>query len=340
MRRIKFRYRYIVLIAIVALLILLIVFFPIFRQLAGVVLVSFIISYTLKPLQKFFISKGIRRKTAAILTIGIVVVFLGAVLWVLVPWIYNESDNFAEVIGEAQIYLKQMEDKFASMKDLSIFKDIFYDSYDRMQIMIQEFTNNFFIKLMSAAEDILLLFIMPTLIYFFLSDGDNISLSILKYIPLKDKYEVRKMADHIDKVMERYIITQLELCGIIAVLTYIVLLFSGIKYPMVLALLNGIFNIIPYFGPLIGALPIVLMALLSSGRKALVVIVWLFIIQQLEGDIICPKILGETVNSHPVTILLLLIIGGSVGGILGMILVIPLWTMAKIILSEMEAFLY
>jgi len=314
--------------------------FPIFTEVLGVAIISFIISYSIRPFHKLFTERGVNRKLSALIVILSIILFIVAIFSILIPWIYNESANFAEVIGEMKSYCERITSDVKYVTDSPFIKEVLYNSYEKLKVTLIVIVSNSLSKILSIAENMLLLFIIPTLVYFFLSDGDYISKGIMKYIPLNNKYAIRRALNHMDKVMERYIITQFELCGIIGILTFIALKASGIKYALILSLVNSIFNIIPYFGPIIGAIPILLIALLTSTKKAIIVIFWLFVIQQLEGDIICPKILGETVDSHPVTILLLLIIGGSIGGIIGMILIIPIWVMIKIVVGEIDYYLF
>ncbi len=325
---------------IIGIIIFLLWKFPIFTEVLGVVIISFIISYSIRPFHKFFMERGLNRKLSALIVILSIILFVVIIFSILVPWIYNESSNFAEVIGEMKSYYGRITGDIKYVTDSPFVKEVLYSSYEKFKDALMVIVSNFLSKIVSIAENMLLLFIIPTLVYFFLSDGDSISKGIMKYMPLSNKYAIRRALNHMDKVMERYIITQFELCGIIGVLTFIALKVSGIKYALILSLVNAVFNIIPYFGPVIGAIPIILIALLTSTKKAVIVVFWLFVIQQLEGDIICPKILGETVDSHPVTILLLLIIGGSIGGILGMIIVIPVWVMIKIVVGEIDYYLF
>jgi len=314
--------------------------FPIFTEVLGVIIISFIISYSIRPFYKLFTERGVNRKLSALIVILSIILFIVAIFSILIPWIYSESANFAEVIGEMKIYYERITADAKYITDSPFIKEVLYNSYEKLKVTLMVVVSNSLSKILSIAENMLLLFIIPTLVYFFLSDGNHISKGIMKYIPFNNKYAIRRALNHIDKVMERYIITQFELCGIIGILTFIAVKTSGIKYALILSLVNAIFNIIPYFGPVIGAIPIIIISLLTSTKKAIIVIFWLFVIQQLEGDIICPKILGETVDSHPVTILLLLIIGGSIGGIIGMILVIPVWVMIKIVVEEIDYYLF
>lgn len=314
--------------------------YPIFKQLIGLVIISFIISYSMRPFQKLLTERGLNKKLSSVIVIFSIVGFLVMVIVVLVPWIYNEGATFIDIISKIQGYYEEVTRSLETVSESSFMKDIVSNFTDKIQVILINMAETFIQEIVAITDDIFLMFTIPVLVYFFLSDGEAISRGIMKYMPFKNKFSIKRMLKHIDKVMERYIITQFELCGIIGVLTFIALTMCGIRYAFVLSLLNAIFNIIPYFGPIIGAIPIILISIITSSKKAIVVAVLLFTIQQVEGDIISPKIVGETVDSHPVTILLLLILGGSIAGIVGMILVIPIWVMGKIAVGELEYYLF
>lgn len=330
----------IIIFAVIALGIFIFNRYSIFKQLAGLIIISFIISYSMRPFQKLLTERGVNRKVSSIVVILTIIGFILIIIGILVPWIYNEGEVFVEILESIKGYYEGITQKFITSTDDSFIKAIMVNFTDKIQLVLIGVAERFVEEVIAISDDIFLVFTMPVLIYFFLSDGENISKGIMKYLPFNNKYAIKRTLQHVDKVMERYIITQFELCGIIGILTFIALAFCKIKYAFILSLVNAIFNIIPYFGPIIGAVPIMLISLIVSPKKAIVVAVLLFAIQQVEGDIISPKILGETVDSHPITILLLLVIGGSVGGIIGMILVIPLWVMAKIVIGELEYYLF
>ena len=107
-------------------------------------------------------------------------------------------------------------------------------------------------------------------------------------------------------------------------------------FPIWLSLFNGILNIIPYFGPLFGAIPAVFIALLQSTEKAVWTGALLFIIQQIEGDIVSPKIVGECIRIHPIMIIILLLIGQKLGGFIGMVLAVPIAVILKVIYEDIN----
>ena len=123
-------------------------------------------------------------------------------------------------------------------------------------------------------------------------------------------------------------------------LSFILLLVLRIKFPLVLSIINSIANIIPYFGPIIGGVPIIFMAITGSVTKGLLAVIGVFLIQQVEGNFLAPKITGDSTNMHPIIIIILLILGEKMGGVIGMILVVPIAVIIKVIYDDIDYYLF
>lgn len=314
--------------------------FPVVKDIIDIIVISFVIAYALKPAQQFFMRFKLGKRSSSILLIIIVASVVLGMIWILVPSIYNEGQSIIESADEFKEYYNGAMGSLSSIGKIEELSGVMDDVYKKAGEAVRNFASNFIDKIIETAGNVLAYLVIPPIIYFFLSDGDEIFLFIMKYLPIKNKYSLRKTGEHIDKVMGRYVISQFQLCGIIGVMTYLVLIILGVRYPIMLSLINAFFNIIPYFGPVIGAVPVVIVALLMSIKKAVIVIICLGVIQQVEGNIIGPKMIGESVDSHPLTILLLLIAGEGIGGIVGMVLIIPVWTMLKMMFFEFQTYLF
>ncbi len=104
---------------------------------------------------------------------------------------------------------------------------------------------------------------------------------------------------------------------------------AGVKYALILGMIIAVTNIIPYVGPFLGATPAVIIAFLDSPTKAFIALIIVVAVQQTDGNLLSPLIIGRRLNTHPLTIILLLIGAGSFGGILGMILAVPAYALLK-----------
>ena len=99
-------------------------------------------------------------------------------------------------------------------------------------------------------------------------------------------------------------------------------------------------NIIPYFGPIFGAVPIIIVAFLDSVNKGIWVSILLLLLQQIEGNILSPKITGESTDIHPLVVIIILLIGEKLGGFTGMILAVPIGVIIKVIYEDINYYLF
>lgn len=113
-----------------------------------------------------------------------------------------------------------------------------------------------------------------------------------------------------------------------------------IDFPIILSVLNAFFNIIPYFGPIFGAIPAIAIALIQSPEKALWTAVCLYVLQQIEGNILSPKVTADSISMHPLVVILLLIIGGEIAGFIGMVLAVPLGVIIKVMYEDLNYYMF
>jgi Predicted permease len=172
-------------------------------------------------------------------------------------------------------------------------------------------------------QSLFTLVIIPFLAFYFLKDADRIKQGALHLVPEKWRGRTASLLAEMDRSIGEYIRGQLTVCAVLAVMASIGLWLLKVPYPIVFGLFIGATDLIPYFGPLIGAAPALLMAVTQSVYTVFGVIVMILLIQFLEGNVIEPLIVGKSADIHPLYIMLSLGIGGEVAGIVGMLLAIP-----------------
>jgi predicted PurR-regulated permease PerM len=146
--------------------------------------------------------------------------------------------------------------------------------------------------------------------------------------------EARDIFDEIEIKVSSYIRGQTLLCLIIGVLSLIAYLLIGLPYALVLALIAGLMELVPWIGPILGALPALLLALSIDPMLAIWVVVATFIIQQLENNVLVPRIMDQSVGVNPIVTLLSIAAFGSLLGVLGAILAIPMAAIIQILLDR------
>jgi predicted PurR-regulated permease PerM len=313
---------------------------PIVKQLINLVFISFIVAYILKPLFMLLIRKGVNKKIASFLLIVGLLGLIVLIFIVVIPSIFREGLSISKAINDLQNYLTNANMKIKVLSTNKVMSSIMNTIYIKSNAQILVIFDKIFDFVMSLGENVITYMVSPLIIYYFLCDSENMINKVLIIFPPESRNVIKKIIEDIDKVLGRYIISQLILCGIITIATFLILIFMKIDFPLILSLINGVFNIIPYFGPIFGVLPAVLIALLSSPKIALYTALWLFALQQIEGSILSPKIIGDSISMHPLTVIVLLMIGGKVGGILGMILAVPLGVVIKVIYEDLNYYLF
>lgn len=137
----------------------------------------------------------------------------------------------------------------------------------------------------------------------------------------------------INSIMSSFIRGQLLDALIVGILSSIGLSIISLDFAVLIGMTAGIANIIPYFGPIIGSVPAVIVGLLSgSPIKALLAVIVLVVVQQIDGTLIAPKVVGDSVGLHPVFVMLSILIGGAYFGLLGMLIAVPAAAIIKMFL--------
>ena len=127
-------------------------------------------------------------------------------------------------------------------------------------------------------------------------------------------------------------------CLFVGIGTFIGYLIIDLPYAILFALIGAVTNIIPYVGPFIGGAPAFIVALIHSPTQALLVIIVIVIVQQMDGNVISPLVIRKKLNTHPLTIIILLLVAGNIAGIIGMILAVPTYSVVKTIILNIVKF--
>lgn len=163
--------------------------------------------------------------------------------------------------------------------------------------------------------NLLLVFaLLPFILFYLLKDGDKLYQYIMERLPRKYKKEAAEILEETDQGLASFIKGQIIVTIAVGTMAYIGFLIIGIKHPLILALIIGLTNIIPYLGPIIGSVPALIVGMVTSTTMAGKVILLIIIIQQAEGLFIKPQIMGRTLYIHPLTIIVLLLVAGSLAG--------------------------
>lgn len=170
--------------------------------------------------------------------------------------------------------------------------------------------------------------------FYWILEGQRATRTMLLWMPMSWRDGARAIFDEIEIKVSSYIRGQTFLCLIIGVLSLVAYLLIGLPYALVLALIAGLMELVPWIGPVLGALPALLLALSIDPMLAVWVVVATLIIQQLENNVLVPRIMDESVGVNPIVTLLSIAAFGSLLGVLGAILAIPMAAIIQILLDR------
>lgn len=311
-----------------------------FREITNLVFISFFISYSLKPIYKVMLRKGYKKKFSSMILITFILIAFIASLSFIIPAIIKESLSIGNTLNNLEKLIDIFYGRVKLLGKNKAFYLILDDVNNKINNSLSLVFSRGFSKVINIGGNFLSILVVPIISYYFLVDSEYFERKILAFFPISMRGIIEKMTNDIDKVMGRYIVSQISLSLIISLTTFVILIFLKVDYPVMLSLLNGFFNIIPYFGPIFGAIPSILLALTNSPSTALYTAIWLYLLQTFEGNILSPKITGDSVSMHPFIVIILLIIGGKIGGILGMVIAVPIVVAAIIIYDDINYYIF
>ncbi|MDR3597782.1 AI-2E family transporter [Clostridium sp.] len=341
--------------------------FNIFAYLIGLIkplLIGIVIAYLLYPLTKtieifleknklYGIKKGsIRRAFAITFSYFLIVgIFLGLILGIyfMVGGQLSNNTTITNIAQHIILYIsnnsfsphsiKETLDKINSPLVDSI-KPYIIDGITYLQNYVQNNLGNMTSYAMSIGSSVAIFFISLVISIYLLNDSEYfLDLWHKLYYLIFRKSAVGCKINYVFKVVHqsfvKYLRGQLLEAFFVGVLSAISLSIVGIDYAFVIGIFAGITNMIPFVGPIVGTILAAIMGLLSGTPiKILYAVIAMLIVQQIDGHLLAPKIVGDSVGLHAVFTILAILIGGDVGGILGMLLAVPIAASCKVLLNN------
>jgi len=301
--------------------------------------IGIIIAYLLNPLivklEKRKVSRGLAISLIGILFLIITALFLN----MLIPILYSNITDLISNIPKYAIHYNNLVSWIQSQVNYSMLpqqvKDIIASQVKGNINYLQSFLLSMLKNSLGAISSIFSFFLNFMfgifIAFYFLKDINLFKMQISGLIPRKWRGTVSATTAEINVVISNYIQGQLTVLAIVAVLETIGLTIVGVKYSLVLGIIGGLANIIPYFGPFIGAVPAVAIAILDSPMKALFAVLVFVIVQQIDNSYISPKIMSQSMGLHPLTIIFVILLFGTFFGLVGMIVAVPLTAILKVI---------
>lgn len=312
------------------------------ETLVQILIVPFTISgflyYLLRPIVQFLEVRKLNRMLSILLIYllfaGLVALFLILVWPPLQKQIIDFGNNIPKLVTSLEAQFNAIRDnRFMSMlqtENTQLMEKITeYVNQGLKQASgyvshIFTFLNDFFIVVGTV----------PIMLYYMLKEDQRVRPALLRTVPKTYRGEAHSVLSEIDGMLKGFIAGRMISAIVLAIMSFVGFWSIGLPYPLLLAIVGALFNFIPYFGALLGAIPCVIVAFTVSPTMVIGVIIIVVAAQQIEGNLVAPYIYGKTINIHPLTTIVLLLIAGDFAGILGMILAIPTYMVAKIVIVK------
>lgn len=277
----------------------------------------------------------IPRILAVVLLYASFILLLILISSLVVPILNKEIKEIGSILPEylagINAFIKNITDFAASYHFEENINKIFSNSSDGLADSLSNFFSNTVAFLVSVFRALVIF----SLAFYMLIRKDG-TRAFISAITLKEGYRKRAiyLIEKIQSKMGRWLMGQFSLMFIIFLLEYIVLSILGVPFALLLALIGGLFEIVPYIGPLAAFVPAVLIAATVSPWTAVFVAIAYIVIQQIENHLIVPLVMKKAVGLNPVVIILSLLIGARLAGIPGMILAVPFVTAVEVVLDD------
>lgn len=330
-------YRMSFLIVIFVFFILFVIFLPIFLT---PILLSIIFAYILMPivnfLEKHSIPRGISVLIIYILVAYVLFISLQSSYLRLFDQFSGLETDIPKIVDEQLQNIQNFENKYS--ETYSIIKN--FDSVNKIKLFFKHSYDAVLVNTPRWISSIFYLFVfIPFFTFFFVKDARKIRNWILGVLPNKFFESGLQIMYDINKSMTHYIQGRIWEAFIVAIITYIGLLILGVKYAILLAVIAGFLNLIPYVGPLVAVVPGLLIAYYYSNSLWYVFLTGCVygVAQLLDTILIIPVLFSRIINIHPVIVVMLIVVGGYFLGVLGMVFAVPVYSIIKAVTDTILA---
>lgn len=312
----------------------------IFTTIIAPVILAFIAYYLLNPIINLLEKVRIKRIWGIIIIVLSISGILTGVVLITAPIIEAQVTDLVKAFPK---YLTQMGDNIQSSLKHSMFGPYYDEGYNWLVSNLSDLPSKISEYLGGAIEGfknvastltnaVIALITFPVILFFLLKDGVRFKEYFLTLLPPKFRKDINQILKNMDNQVGSYIQGQIIVALCIGILLYIGYLIIGLDYAIVLAIIAAVTSVVPYLGPMIAISPAIIIAIVTGPFMILkLALVW-GAVQFLEGNFISPNIMGKTMQIHPLTIVIVLLVAGNLFGLIGVILGIPGYAILKVLI--------
>lgn len=300
-------------------------------------ILALVLAYLIAPLVNGVTRWGLGRGWAILLVYAVLGLMLGLGVVKLLPKVIGEARRLSEAVPgyglQARLFIAGMQQRIREMglhpglRDMfdRLIVDLELRSVRTLELLIDVRT------IQQAAGFFASLLLAPFLAFYMLKDMDRFKARFVRSIPLRYRQESIALLRSLDRVLSGFVRGEILLSLAVGGLAALATTMLGLRYALLLGIWAFFTEFIPYIGPVLGAIPAVLMGFGVSPWKALEVVLAFAIIQQIENAVLSPKIMGESVGLHPLFVIFAVLAGGYLAGGWGLILALPVAGLLRVL---------
>ncbi len=323
-----------------AFLVLSIIFIFVYRVKIKKVLAPFIVAaiaaYILMPVVNWLTERKFTRVKAIIIVYGIIALIIAVIVYYVFPLVLGELSQAGTLLPYYLQWLSDVERiihrRYSAYMPPQVESAII-DNIGDINNQIFAVMSGIIKSTISFMRQSVSFILSPIIAFYILKDSRYLSRHFLMLFPGRYRETIRKLLLDIDRVIKGFINGQLLVALFVAVVTSISLYAIGLNFAIIIGIIAGVFNIVPYLGPIISGGLAVAVGLVQSPYKALSALIVFLIVHQIEGGILSPRIVGENVGLHPVVVIFSLLVGEEFFGMWGMLFSVPVTAALKVILN-------
>ena len=345
----KILYAFIIIVGVYAGIMLLkeLKLFPFFLSVLKILSPLFIgifIAWLFDPIVTYFNKRGIRRGLGSLVCYVIFIGILVIVVNSLVPVLSNQtqelvSNTLPAVFDSAEKFINSTFDQLNNIQNFDA-NSMKLELFSKLEIFATNLTSSLpeiLVNFIKACFSGLGVFLVGLIVGFYLLlDFDKNAKKLYLLIPNKYRKDAKKLVERINVPLKKFIQGSLIDMLIIFVICSIGFSLIGLKSPLLFALFCAITNVIPYAGPYIGGAPAVIVGLTQGTSIGIAILIFIIVIQAIEGNLIQPYIMSKTTKLNPVVIILSLLVFGKFFGIIGMVVSTPILGVLKELINYFD----
>ena len=302
----------------------------------GAVLLAVVIAAAIEPPVRWMVDRKVPRTIAVLMIYIVILMILALALYSIIPQLTNELRSFIDAVPQSVDRLRAtFESRFPGLPASTIFERLKEFLQDE-NITSSGLLTDFFRGVPALFGSVFMVFITFVLSFYLTIQENGISKFLRVISPEQYDDYVVGLWGRTQRKIERWLQGQLLLALIVGFIVYIGLLLMGVEFALMLALVSAVFEIIPFFGPVLAAIPAIVIASVQSPMSGLLVIALYGLVQQLENHVLYPIVMRKMTGVAPMVVILSLLVGGRVAGLTGLILAIPAVVVILEILGDRE----